>query len=355
MRRADAGVGRGHREVAHLAAAPRLGLAVQVQVHPGQREHGGPRRRHRRAAAVGKPQVAQQVQHHRRRVQPRHHQRQAGQRAHLQLELRDVAAVDAVVARVVRARRHLVGQQRAVGEHEEFDAQHPDVIQGSSQARGGVEGGKRRGLVHIRRRHLRHRQDAVAVQVLLQRQVDHGPAVAARNDDAELEAQVQPPLQHAGHATQGLPGGSQLTPRGDSMLALAVVAQAGGLEQPGQQIAGRRSDVRVAFHARMLRTRNTRTQEERFLCGAVLATFDRIRRRRHTARRCQSPQRCGRHVLELRGHRRARPAELRQRSGINVGCAQMLMRHCARGAVWVRVEHQNAVSKGLRGVGEHAA
>jgi hypothetical protein len=116
------------------------------------------------------------------------------------LELREVAAVDAVVARVVRARRHLVGEQRAVGEHEELDAQHAHVIQRSSQARGGVESGARRGLVHIRRRHLRHRQDAVAVQVLLQRQVDHGAVVAARDDDAELEAQVQPPLQHAGHA-----------------------------------------------------------------------------------------------------------------------------------------------------------
>ena len=34
-----------------------------------------------------------------------------------------------VVAAVVRARRHLVDDQRAVLQHEELDAQHADVVE----------------------------------------------------------------------------------------------------------------------------------------------------------------------------------------------------------------------------------
>ncbi len=45
-------------------------------------------------------------------------------------------AVDAVVARVVRPRRHLVGDQRAVVEDEELDAQDADVVERGDDAPG---------------------------------------------------------------------------------------------------------------------------------------------------------------------------------------------------------------------------
>ena len=108
------GVGRGHRQVPHLAPAPRLGLAVQVQVHAGQRQHAGP---------VGRARLSRRRANHRSpsrlSITAAECRRggtsgSAGQRAHLQVELRHVAGVDAVVARVVRPRRHLVGHQRAV-------------------------------------------------------------------------------------------------------------------------------------------------------------------------------------------------------------------------------------------------
>ncbi len=62
-------------------------------------------------------------------MQARRDQRRAGQGAHLELELRQVAGVDAVVARVVRPRRDLVGDERAVGEDEELDAEDADVVE----------------------------------------------------------------------------------------------------------------------------------------------------------------------------------------------------------------------------------
>ena len=84
-------------------------LPYRCRCAPGSASTLSPRRRALARRARVEPQVAEQVQHHRRRMQARRSQRQAGQRAHLQLELRDVAGVDRVVARVVRARRHLVG------------------------------------------------------------------------------------------------------------------------------------------------------------------------------------------------------------------------------------------------------
>ena len=100
-----------------LRAAPRLGLAVEVQLRLRMRKHAAPSRA--RAATcggrIGKPQVAEQVHHHGGRVLARVAQRQPGEHARLLLELRGHAGVDRVVAAVVRARRDLVDEQRAVG------------------------------------------------------------------------------------------------------------------------------------------------------------------------------------------------------------------------------------------------
>ena len=82
-----------------------------------------------RRLAVGKPQVAQQVQHDGSAVLARLRERQAGHGAHLQLELRHIAGVLAVVAAVVRARGDLVDHQAAVLQHEKLDAQHTHVVQ----------------------------------------------------------------------------------------------------------------------------------------------------------------------------------------------------------------------------------
>ena len=142
------GAGRGQGQVAHLAAGPRLALAVEVQMRARQGEHALPGRLDRRRRAAAKPEVAEQVEHHRRRMQARRDQRRAGHRPHLQVELRQVAGIDAVVARVVRPRRHLVGDERAAVEHEQLDAEHADVADRRGDALGQGHrlgrGGRRR-------------------------------------------------------------------------------------------------------------------------------------------------------------------------------------------------------------------
>ena len=244
-------------------------------MRPRQRQHGRPVRRAFGALCV-EPQVAQQVQHHRRRVQPRLDQRQPGHRAHLQVELRHVARVDRVVAGVVRARRHLVGDERAVFEDEELDAQHADIAQVRRDARRAADGlGLQRGRAG-RCGHGGHGQDAVAVQVLLQREGDHAPVAATRDQHADLEGQRQALFQHADRAAEFRPASSEFRPVGDADLALAVVAHAGSLQDAGQQVVADRGQRSFTVDHRIRRHGHTAVGEMRLLGGAVLAHGHRV-------------------------------------------------------------------------------
>ena len=92
--------------MAHLAALAGRGLAVQVQMRARQ----GQQLRPRRGAAVW-PDVTQQIEHDAGAVLARLGEWQAGQGAYLQVKLRHIAGVDAVVAAVVRTWRHFVDHQ----------------------------------------------------------------------------------------------------------------------------------------------------------------------------------------------------------------------------------------------------
>ena len=65
-------------------------------------------------------------------------ERHARHGAHLLLELAGRAGVDRVMAGVVRARRNLVGDKRAVLEHEELDAEHAHVAERLGDPLGGL-------------------------------------------------------------------------------------------------------------------------------------------------------------------------------------------------------------------------
>ncbi len=94
----------------------------------GQRQHLIPRGG-LGGVAMREPRIAQQVEHDACAVQARLHQRQAGHAAHLQLKLRHVAAVLAVMAAVVRARGDFIDHQCAVLQHKKLHAQHAHILQ----------------------------------------------------------------------------------------------------------------------------------------------------------------------------------------------------------------------------------
>src|SRR5215210_9122399 len=106
------------RQVAHLPAGPRRGLAVEVELDLGKAAGGGP------IGLAVLPEVAQEVRHGGGAQELGRAQGEAGDGPELLLELAGDAGVEGEVAGVVRARRQLVDQQPAVAGQEHLDAEH---------------------------------------------------------------------------------------------------------------------------------------------------------------------------------------------------------------------------------------
>ena len=207
-------------------------------------------------------------------------QRQPGHRAHLLRELARHAGVDGVMATVVRTRRHLVDDQRAILQHEEFYAQHADIVELRDdlqrrrlRARCAIGG-------HVRPRHGGGEQDAVAVHVFRDRVNDRLPVRAARGQHRHFIRERQHLLEHAGDALHLRECSADLVTRFHAYLSLAVIAHAHGLEYAGEQLVGQRIDVGIGGHLRMRRRQHARllraVGEEFFLDQPVLC--DRHRR-----------------------------------------------------------------------------
>ena len=182
-------------------------FAIQVQMGAGQGQHGIPRWRLGAitmsiaiAMTVGKPQITQQIEHQCGTVLARLQQGQTGQGAHLQLKLRDIAGVLAIVAAIVRARGNLIDDQTAVFEHKKLDAQHAHIVQTLRHrfcCRHGLRGqcGGQIACVNFG-----HGQDTIAVQIALHRQIDHCAISTTRHNHRALQRQRQHFFKHARHA-----------------------------------------------------------------------------------------------------------------------------------------------------------
>ena len=149
-RSAPAALARGDGQVAHLAARPRLAPcrrgAGARRAAPARRSQGGSTAAVRAGANQRSPSRFSIT---RRRMLARREQRRAGQRAHLQVELRHVAGVDAVVAascaaaapsRWRPARRRRARRTRRTARRRSRAPRRP----GAAQRRPPRPGGRRR-------------------------------------------------------------------------------------------------------------------------------------------------------------------------------------------------------------------
>ena len=193
----------GRREaghVAHLAAATRLRLAVQMQL--------GARMLAARSASPARvarpcPASAYQMSPSRltitaRRCCARVAERKIGEHAHLLLELRRHASVDRKVSAVVRPRGDLVDQQAAIREHEHLDAKHAAIVELVGDVEGHSPGLRGQRLRDARRHDASYpecRRDARFSQT---GQVTASPLVLARHDDRHLQRQGDELLDDAG-------------------------------------------------------------------------------------------------------------------------------------------------------------
>ena len=200
-------------------------------------------------------------------------ERQVGEHARLLLELRRDAGVDRVVAAVVRARRDLVDEQRAVARDEHLDAQHAAVVERRPRRAVAISRASSRSAAVDARRHDRHVEDAVAMAVLGDRpgRRPRRGRCARRSPRPRRRASTQL-LEHARLAAASRRTRPRTSSRvRDAHLALAVVAEARALDDAGQQRGGRRR----AQSSSLRSTANGATakpwpREERLLADAVL-------------------------------------------------------------------------------------
>src|SRR5579871_171061 len=140
------GVGIERGEVTHLAAVPRGEFSVEVELHAGEGEGGGP------VGFAIRPEIAEEVGHGRGAMHGGGTKRQSADGAKLLLELAGDAGIHGEVAGVVRARGELVDQQAVVARDEELDAEHADDAELFEDAAGHLN-----SLFRYTRRHARGR------------------------------------------------------------------------------------------------------------------------------------------------------------------------------------------------------
>ena len=221
----------GH--VAHLAGAAGVGLAVDVELGAGNGGDAGPVGLALDAFLV-EPLVAEDVEHHGVGVLLRGAERKAGHRADLLFVLARDARVDRGVAGVVRTGSKLVDEDRAVFKDEELDAEDADVVERLGDLGGIAAGAGGRILVDAGGKD-GDREDAVAVEVLGNGERGRFAVRVARDDDGDLKLEGEALFEHAVHAAEVAEGLADVLDRGDSGLAFAVIAEAGGLENAGQE------------------------------------------------------------------------------------------------------------------------
>ena len=242
----------------------RAELAVQVQLDVGKRTPPP-------SPARLPPQIAQQVGHRRRPQQFGRAQRQAADGAQLLLELAGDAGVERQVPGVVRPGRELVDQQPAVA----ASGRTRRTARRPRPARRARRGRSRRLRCGDRRRHRaggdRDIEDAVAMRVFDRAVVRERAVDAARRHHGELALEIDEGFEHGLDAADRAPGRSASSARSDERLALAVVAEVGGLQHGrAAQAFESRVQIRGRAHRRKRRQRKAGAGEKRLLAQAVL-------------------------------------------------------------------------------------
>ena len=260
----------------------------------------------------------------------------------------------------MRARRHLVGQQPAIFQHEELDAQDAAVRQLLGQADGSSP-----GLLGQRRRNGSRygadRQDALPVLVGSQRVDGHLTVGPSRQQHRDLGRQRHLLLQHADRRPAGSGSGEALESvtrrlaRGHAGLALAVIAQPCHLQDGREQRVGHAIDVFKGLNDPIRGHRHASPREEGLLGHPILGHGHRGAGGCHPGEHGQPLQRGRGHVLEFGGDGVAERAQLHQRSVVQIVGANVMIGHPGGDAVGIRVQHTDTIAQPLGGLAEHPA
>ena len=151
-------------------------------------------------------------------------QRHTRHRTCLLRELAGDTCINGVVTAVMWARRHFIDDQRTIGEHEEFYAQHADIsklLNHSQRCRLRFFGG---GLGDIWPGHGRRKQNPVSMYVFCNRINNCFAVGTTRCQYGNFICQWQHLFQHASNAIHAGIGVMQFSARFNPNLAFAVIA-----------------------------------------------------------------------------------------------------------------------------------
>jgi hypothetical protein len=318
-----------------------------VEVHARSRQRVAPRRLRIR------PEVAEEVRHGPRPTQGGGAEGEAADGAEELLELVGLAGLERDVPGVVRARRELVGQERPVTREEALHGHEPDRIEPLDDAYREAGGG-RGDLVGDASRDDGDVEHVAVVGVLEGWEDAQLTRRAARDEHGELEREVDVRLEDARAAREERVRRGEVVRIVEPALALAVVAEAGRLEDGGEADARHRCVQRLAIrHEREGSDGDAEVGEEALLASAVLG--DRQDRRVGTHRdvRGERRGRLCRDVLELERDDVDGGGESRQRLRIVVRLAHGEVSQREGRRVALRRPDGHAVAEASRGNGQH--
>ena len=184
---------------------------------------------------------------------------------------------------IVRTRCHFVGDDGAVFQNEEFDAEDARVVKGVSDFFGVG--------THFVRQLFRHAcgyhgfgENAVFVVVFKNRERDGIARHAAGDDDGHFGGKRKALFQNAGYASHLTESGFDVVAAADRRLSFAVVAQARGFQNAGKQVFRQVVSVRFGEYRGMRCHRNTgRFFQKRFFRKPILCDGHGVRGRRRDA------------------------------------------------------------------------
>ena len=178
----------------------------------------------------------------------------------------------------------------------------------------------------------------------------------AADDDRDLRFEREHLFEHAVDAVEGFPSSFGFSFAVHSSLSLSVIAEAGCLEDAGEEVIRERLNVFNALNRLVRRGRHACTLNEGLLDIAVLCGRNSVcmRRRRETegSERCKA---LGRYILEFCRHSLSALSERLEALRIVVAAGDLLQRHFTRRRIFARFEHGNVVAHTGSGLREHAA
>ncbi|ENN87345.1 hypothetical protein RHSP_26621 [Rhizobium freirei PRF 81] len=260
------------------------------------------------------------------------------------------------MAGIVHARRHFIGDQATVGEHEELDADHPDIAERRQDLFRGHEGSRGR-LLRNSCRQRRRMEDTVAMDVFSRIIAGDRSVDAACRNNRNLALEGYEAFENKRYAAQGRIAAIGAV-RGGAVdaLALAVITEAPGLQYAlAAEIGKGCFEIGLTVDSTEAGRRNAAIIDEALLGQPVLRHLERFWRRIDVDILGELLGSMDRNVLEFVCHDIAAFRQIGKGGRIVIGGGDLLAGDLRCWTIGLRFEDDGAEIQASSRHGEHAA